>query len=57
LDEQRFRLETFLSIDSDVTAIECALIASLIAVFIIVAIELFGASSSTMFNGVGAALK
>jgi hypothetical protein len=36
------KLQTFLTIESDVTAIEYALIASLIAVFIITAIQLVG---------------
>jgi hypothetical protein len=36
------KLETFLTIVSDVTTIEYALIASLIAVFIIVAVQLVG---------------
>ncbi|MBV8795694.1 MAG: hypothetical protein JO136_12250 [Hyphomicrobiales bacterium] len=46
-------LETFLAIDSDVTVIEAALIACLIAVFIVLAIQLFG----TNFTEVGDTLK
>jgi pilus assembly protein Flp/PilA len=39
------------------TAIEYALIASLIAVFIVVAVQLVGTQVSTVFTEVGAALK
>jgi Flp pilus assembly pilin Flp len=46
-------LETFLAIDSDVTVIEAALIACLIAVFIVLATQLFGAN----FTEVGDTLK
>ena len=51
------KLETLLSIESDVTVIEYALIASLIAVFTIVAVQLFGSNVSNMFTEVGAILK
>ena len=39
------------------TAIEYALIASLIAVFIIVAVTLVGTQVSTVFNEIGTTLK
>lgn len=39
------------------TAIEYALIASLIAVFIIVAFQLVGTNLNTVFNEIGAKLK
>jgi pilus assembly protein Flp/PilA len=51
------RVQTFLSDESGVTAIEYALIASLIAVFIIVAVQLVGTSVSTVFTEVGNKLK
>jgi pilus assembly protein Flp/PilA len=47
----------FLSDESGVTAIEYALIASLIAVFIIVAVQLVGTQVSTVFDEVGKTLK
>ena len=47
----------FLSDESGVTAIEYALIASLIAVFIIVAVQAVGTSVSTVFNEIGTTLK
>jgi len=40
-----------------VTAIEYALIASLIAVFIIAAVQLVGTNLSTVFNEIGTTLK
>ena len=43
--------------DRGVTSIEYALIASLIAVFIIVAVQLVGTQVSTVFSEVGNALK
>jgi pilus assembly protein Flp/PilA len=46
-----------LAIESDATAIEYALIASLIAVSIIVAVQLVGANVSNMFNEIGNTLK
>ncbi|MGB7974683.1 MAG: Flp family type IVb pilin [Roseiarcus sp.] len=51
------RLQAFLSDESGVTAIEYALIASLIAVFIIVAVQLVGTKVSTVFTEVGNTLK
>ena len=51
------RVNAFLSDESGVTAIEYALIASLIAVFIIVAIQLVGKQVSTVFTEVGNTLK
>ncbi len=47
----------FLSDESGVTAIEYALIASLIAVFIIVAVQLVGTNVSNVFTDVGNTLK
>jgi pilus assembly protein Flp/PilA len=47
----------FVSDESGVTAIEYALIASLIAVFIVVALQLVGTKLSTVFNEVGNTLK
>lgn len=49
--------KNFVSDDSGVTAIEYALIASLIAVFIIVAVQLVGTKVSTVFTEVGNTLK
>ena len=43
--------------DRGVTSIEYALIASLIAVFIIVAVQLVGTQVSTVFTEIGNALK
>ena len=43
--------------DSGATAIEYALFASLIAVFIITAVSRVGTKVSTVFNEVGSALK
>jgi pilus assembly protein Flp/PilA len=50
-------MKNFVSDDSGVTAIEYALIASLIAVFIIVAVQLVGTQVSTVFTEVGKSLK
>jgi pilus assembly protein Flp/PilA len=50
-------ITNFVSDESGVTAIEYALIASLIAVFIIVAVQLVGTQLSTVFNEVGTSLK
>ena len=51
------QVRNFLSDESGVTAIEYALIASLIAVFIIVAVQLVGGKVSTVFTEVGNTLK
>jgi pilus assembly protein Flp/PilA len=51
------RVQNFLSDESGVTAIEYALIASLIAVFIIAAVQLVGTQVSTVFTEVGNTLK
>jgi pilus assembly protein Flp/PilA len=51
------RIQKFLRDESGVTAIEYALIASLIAVFIIVAVQLVGTQVSTVFTEVGNSLK
>jgi pilus assembly protein Flp/PilA len=51
------RVQDFLSDESGVTAIEYALIASLIAVFIIVAVQYVGTQVSTVFTEVGNTLK
>jgi pilus assembly protein Flp/PilA len=51
------RVRDFLSDESGVTAIEYALIASLIAVFVIVAVQLVGTQVNTVFNEIGATLK
>jgi pilus assembly protein Flp/PilA len=51
------RVPNFLSDESGVTAIEYALIASLIAVFIIAAVQLVGTNVSNVFNEVGNTLK
>ena len=51
------RVQNFLSDESGVTAIEYALIASLIAVFVIAAITQVGKNVSTVFTEVGGALK
>ena len=50
-------MKNFVADESGVTAIEYALIASLIAVFIIVAVQLVGTQVSTVFNEVGTTLK
>jgi pilus assembly protein Flp/PilA len=51
------RVRNFVSDESGVTAIEYALIASLIAVFIITAVTLVGTKVSTVFNESGTTLK
>jgi pilus assembly protein Flp/PilA len=51
------RVQYFVGDESGVTAIEYALIASLIAVFIITAVQLVGTQLSTVFTEVGSALK
>ncbi len=50
-------LNRFLTNDDGVTSIEYALSASLIAVFIIAALQLVGTNLSTVFTEVGNALK
>ena len=50
-------IRNFLHDETGVTAIEYALIASLIAVCIIVAVQIVGTQVSTVFNEVGNALK
>jgi pilus assembly protein Flp/PilA len=50
-------VRNFLRDQAGVTSIEYALIASLIAVFIIVAVQLVGTQVSTVFTEVGGALK
>jgi pilus assembly protein Flp/PilA len=50
-------MKNFVADESGVTAIEYALIASLIAVFIIVAVQLVGTQVSSVFNTVGTTLK
>jgi pilus assembly protein Flp/PilA len=50
-------MEKFVSDESGVTAIEYALIASLIAVFIIVAVQSVGTKVSTVFNEIASTLK
>ena len=56
-ESHMLRVRNFLSDESGVTAIEYALIASLIAVFIIVAVRLVGTQVSTVFNEIGTTLK
>lgn len=51
------RVRNFINDESGVTAIEYALIASLIAVFIIVAVQAVGTSVSTVFTEIGSTLK
>jgi pilus assembly protein Flp/PilA len=51
------RVRNFINDESGVTAIEYALIASLIAVFIIVAVQAVGTSISGVFTEIGATLK
>jgi pilus assembly protein Flp/PilA len=51
------RVHAFLGDESGVTAIEYALIASLIAVFIITALTLVGGKVSTVFTEIGNTLK
>jgi pilus assembly protein Flp/PilA len=50
-------IKTFAADESGVTAIEYALIASLIAVFIIVAVQSVGTKVSTVFNEIASTLK
>ena len=50
-------MKKFAHDDSGATAIEYALIASLIAVFIITAVQTVGTKVSTVFNEVGKSLK
>jgi pilus assembly protein Flp/PilA len=50
-------LKAFVANDSGATAIEYALIASLIAVFLIAALQNLGTKVSTVFSEVGNALK
>jgi pilus assembly protein Flp/PilA len=50
------RIRNFVSDESGVTAIEYALIASLIAVFIIVAVQAVGSNISGVFNKVSTTL-
>ncbi len=50
-------LAKFLRNKDGATAIEYALIASLIAIFIVAAVQLVGTQVSTVFTEVGAALK
>jgi pilus assembly protein Flp/PilA len=50
-------VKKFAADESGVTAIEYALIASLIAVFIITAVQTVGTKVSTVFNEVGNTLK
>lgn len=52
-----FQVRNFLGDESGVTAIEYALIASLIAVFIVVALQLVGTNLSTVFTEVASTLK
>ncbi len=51
------RVRNFVSDESGVTAIEYALIASLIAVFIIVAVQAVGTSISSVFTEISTTLK
>ena len=51
------RVQSFLGDEFGATAIEYALIASLIAVFIITAVQFVGTQVSTVFTEVGNALK
>jgi pilus assembly protein Flp/PilA len=50
-------IKKFVADESGVTAIEYALIASLIAVFIITAVTAVGGNVSTVFNEIGTTLK
>jgi pilus assembly protein Flp/PilA len=50
-------MQKFVADESGVTAIEYALIASLIAVFIVTAVQTVGAKVSTVFTEVGDSLK
>jgi pilus assembly protein Flp/PilA len=51
------QLDAFLSDESGVTAIEYALIASLIALIVIVAVQLVGSQVSAVFTEMGKSLK
>ena len=51
------QVRNFVSDEFGVTAIEYALIASLIAVFIIVAVQAVGTQVSTVFNEISTTLK
>ena len=51
------QVRNFLNDESGVTAIEYALIASLIAVFIITAVSSVGSSVSTVFSEIATTLK
>ena len=51
------QVQALLGDESGVTSIEYALIASLIAVFIIVSVQLLGTQLSTVFTEVGNSLK
>ena len=51
------RVRNFVSDESGVTAIEYALIASLIAVFIIVAVQLVGTNIAAVFTKVATTLQ
>ncbi len=51
------QVRNFLNDEFGVTAIEYALIASLIAVFIIVAVQAVGTQVSTVFNEIASTLK
>jgi pilus assembly protein Flp/PilA len=51
------QVRNFLNDESGVTAIEYALIASLIAVFIIVAVQAVGTQVNTVFNEIATTLK
>ena len=50
-------VKQFLTNEDGVTSIEYALVASLIAVFIVVAVQLLGTQLSTVFTEVGTSLK
>jgi pilus assembly protein Flp/PilA len=50
-------MNRFVADESGVTAMEYALIASLIAVFIITAVQTVGTKVSTVFNEIGTTLK
>jgi pilus assembly protein Flp/PilA len=50
-------MKNFVVNESGATAIEYALIASLIAVFIIVAVQTVGTKVSTVFTEIGSSLK
>jgi pilus assembly protein Flp/PilA len=50
-------IKKFVADESGITAIEYALIASLIAVFIITAVQTVGAKVSTVFKEIGTTLK